>query len=155
MSETTDTKVTHPRVLKPKPVRPIFKSREEQLIYWIKDFILFVAEILRQTGKTEMPTDMELMTGFDQMPSVVLTAYVIQVKEKFGEKLDQCDMSAVAAGAGMFSTSSTPEGVIKDITGLTDFLEKHPAYKNKFFSYWKLIKRVLDGGEHKPAATTH
>jgi hypothetical protein len=124
---------------------PKFTCATEQLMYYVKRFALFCGEVLRSGDdkKPEFDED-KLIKVLDTIPAAFFIGYVLEVKEKFGAKLDEEDLNSVGKLVALASPSKTPEGMVRDVQNFMARLEANPAWKKKFFSYWKVIKTIVD-----------
>ena len=120
-----------------------FQNLSEQLVFYVKRFVLFCVDCLRDIGKEGLPEPPHIEAAISAIPDVIWIKYVIETKEKYGEKLDQEDLSVVAKLIVEHSRALTVDGITKDMEMFTKFLSDNPNSKKKFFSYWRVIKAIV------------
>lgn len=126
-----------------KPVIPTFQSRSEQLVFYIKRFAEFCVDVFRDSGCHDVPDKDKLRQMFDTIPGEIFIAYVLEMRERFGKELDAEDLSVVAKVVALVSQAKTAAGISTQMTNFVQALEGKPELKKKFFSYVKLITKLV------------
>ncbi len=124
---------------------PQFKTKVDQLVWYVKRFILYVVSIQREAHGDNPDYNEELISGkLDLLPPQIFLGWALEAGERFGKQLDGGDLSAVAKIMALASTAQTTEVMFKEATEFVQLLEADDEKRRKFFSYWKIIRQIID-----------
>jgi hypothetical protein len=127
----------------PKPA-----SRAEQVLEWVKKFIVYCSEVTEKAGVGEKVTKEQIDALFGSpssggVPQALLLAKVYEIESEWGDSVEKKDMSIVARVVSQFCQGTTATEVVKQTAGFVAYLESHDEERDKFFRYCSLIRMLI------------
>jgi hypothetical protein len=123
--------------------RPVFANKSDQLRWIVRRFILYGIGLARESGLEGVPTDDEMGAMYDAIPSTVVVKYCIELDKMLGQAIETENMSGVAQLAAIAGANSPGPEMMQGVNALTTALLGDDAKRKKFFSYLKIVRRVL------------
>ena len=118
---------------------PKFKNRKEQLMWYVRNSAIPLAnEILTLTGENELPE-----TILNSVPDTVLIAQIVELKERFGEDLENRNVNVVFQICVMYSHCATVKGITEKAQKLVDLLNQDKTICDKLFGTWKILNKLI------------
>jgi hypothetical protein len=129
-------------VATPSPA-PSFENASDQACYYIRRFCGFCRGIAAEISPSKVPSAKKFESIMRAVPDSALIGYAFEARRMYGDKLDQEDLATVARMVATHTKSTQVEDIVSDMKAFTDHLAGHPDARRKFFSYWRVVNKIL------------
>jgi len=124
---------------------PVFENLTEQLVWYTRRFAKFSVGIATDAGIEDALPPINLDELINSIPGNLLSMRVIELFGEYGKMLEVEDVTSIGRVVAILSPAKTADGIIAHVKKFTDFMEANQETQSKFFSYIRLIRKLING----------